>query len=148
MLKFALIITTAMLIGLLLIPVNLYISIFHFETFGQIKQVIIYLSPGIIALSGNMILSHYLSGIGKPKYNMIASLTGLVIIIITGYYMISAWGLTGAAIATSITYLSTFFLSAIFYFSQSKSKIRDLKISAKDYQLFKKIIRELLGLKK
>ena len=148
LLKFAVIVTTLLIIALLLIPVDIYISIFHFSAFGQVKEVILYLSPGIIALSGNMILSHYLSGTGKPHYNMITSFVGLVIITITGYYLISLWGLSGAAFAASITYITTFFLSAFFYFSQSESVLSDLKITRADYQLFKRIIGELSGKKK
>lgn len=148
LLKFAIIITTLLIILLLLIPVQFYIYVFHFEQFGQIKQVILYLSPGIIALSGNMILSHYLSGIGKPIYNMIVSFIGLIIIIFTGYYLISNFGLNGAAIATSITYITTFLLSSFFYFSHSDSFLSDLKLTKKDFELFRKISRELMGQKK
>ena len=148
LLKFAVIVTTLLIIALLLIPVDIYISVFHFSAFGQVKEVIFYLSPGIIALSGNMILSHYLSGTGKPGYNMITSFIGLVIITITGYYLISLWGLSGAAIATSITYVTTFLLSAVFYFSQSESVFNDLKITRADYQLFIRIIGELSGREK
>jgi len=145
LLKFSVIITFILLIILLVLPVNFYIYVFGFSDFGQVKTVILYLSPGIIALTANMILSHFLSGIGKPVYNLIVSFTGLVTIAVTGYCLVESMGLSGAAIAASVTYLVTALLSFYYYFKQSDSTLSDLIIRVDDFVFFKKIIKEIIG---
>jgi Na+-driven multidrug efflux pump len=132
-----------LLIILLVLPVNLYIYVFGFSDFGQVKTVILYLSPGILALTANMILSHFLSGIGKPVYNLIVSFVGLVTIAVAGYYLVESMGLSGAAIAASVTYLVTASLSFYYYFKKSDSTLSDLIIRVDDFVFFKKIIKEI-----
>jgi O-antigen/teichoic acid export membrane protein len=143
LLKFSVIITFILLIILLVLPVNFYIYVFGFSDFGQVKTVILYLSPGILALTANMILSHFLSGIGKPVYNLIVSFVGLVTIAVAGYYLVESMGLSGAAIAASVTYLVTASLSFYYYFKKSDSTLSDLIIRVDDFVFFKKIIKEI-----
>ena len=144
LLKFSVILTTIMLIILLVLPVEFYIYIFGFRDFGQVKTVILYLSPGIIALTANMILSHYLSGTGKPVYNLVVSFVGLVIITVSGFYLIEIMGLKGAAVSASFTYLLTAFMSFYFYFKQSDSLLSDLILSRDDLLFFRKMIRKII----
>lgn len=145
LLKFSVLSTFVLLLILLILPVEFYVYIFNFEAFAQVKTVIFYLSPGILALTANMILSHYLSGTGKPVYNMIVSFLGLVIITISGYFLIKSYGLEGAALAASLTYVSTMLFSFYFYFRHSSSKIKDLIIKRSDFRFFFSLLRKSIG---
>ncbi|OIP01984.1 MAG: hypothetical protein AUJ98_02715 [Bacteroidetes bacterium CG2_30_33_31] len=148
LLKFSVIVTGFLLLLLILLPVEFYVFIFHYQAFAEVKIVVLFLSPGIISLVANMIFSHYLSGIGRPSFNIISSFFGLVAICISGYFLIPQWGITGAAGSASITYFISMLISMFFYFSVSKSKISDLKLKRSDYILFYEVIKTIIGKKK
>jgi O-antigen/teichoic acid export membrane protein len=98
--------TTIALIGLLmLLPTEFFVWVFRSD-FNNIKLVIISLSPGIVSVSLSLMFSHYFSGTGKPHYNTIASLIGLVFTLVLGFTLIPLYGLTGAGLTSSISYLS------------------------------------------
>lgn len=148
LLKFTSIITALGLLVVLLIPTDVYVSILKFESFSEVKNVILYLSPGILAMSMNMIFSHFLSGVGKPGYNLWISAIGLLIIALTSYFWIPAYGIIGAALGASTTYFITMLLSAICFFRVSGASLRALLIAREDFVLAKNIFKEILPTKK
>ena len=63
------------------------------------------LLPGILASVLNRVLSKYLSGVGQPRLNSIASVLSLLVNIPLLFFLIGALNVTGAAIATSLAYI-------------------------------------------
>ena len=106
-LKFTFLATLLMLIVLIALPQGVFTFVFG-AAFTHIKPVILLLSPGILTLSASHIFSHYFSGTGRPQHNTISSATGFVVVLIAGLTMIPPLGLTGAAAATSLSYLTIF----------------------------------------
>lgn len=137
LLKFTVFITLFLLIIILLIPESFYILIFYFKSFSDIKPVILFLSPGILAMTANMIFSHFLSGIGKPKYNLQASIIGFIAIFISGFILIPSFGLIGAAISTSISYIFSMIFSFYYFNKFAKISIKDLIVSKEDLEYLK-----------
>jgi O-antigen/teichoic acid export membrane protein len=74
------------------------------DSFLNIKSTIFAMSLGIIALSAEIILSHYFSGTGRQKKNSISSLIGLCLTLIFAYLLIPKYGAVGAALTSSIAF--------------------------------------------
>lgn len=113
--------TICILIAAILIPINIYIKVFGIG-FTEVKQVLILLSPGIVALSIGSVISHYFSGIGKIKFNTLTSFAGLLVVIISGIFLIPKYGINGAAIANCLSYALTGVLLVVIYLRQTKKQ--------------------------
>jgi O-antigen/teichoic acid export membrane protein len=124
-LKVTLLMTFLMLTGLLLLPGSLYIFIFGKE-FGETRNVMFALAPGIMALSSSLILSSFFSGNGKPQVNTIASGIGLVVLLAGGFMLIPRLGIIGAGLAASLAYISTAIYQWIIFSRNQKLLISEL----------------------
>lgn len=112
--KASLVGTALLLLPLLLIPASLYTSIFGKE-FESLKTTIYFLAPGLITIGFTTLFSHYFSGIQKNNINLFASSIGLLVTLIAGYLFIPKLALTGACIATTLSYMITgIFLITVF----------------------------------
>lgn len=138
--KLSLIITLAGIIALLAIPSEFFEMLLGKE-FHDVKTVILILAPGIMAIASGMIFSHYFSGTGKPHFNTLGSAIGLTAMIILGYLLIPAYGLMGAGIATSASYLISLVYQLTAFHKISGTTWRSLAISADDLSLVKEILR-------
>ena len=100
-----------MLTFLVLIPVIMLSAVFYRfvfgDEFGAMKQVLILLSPGIACFGMALMYSNYFAGLGMNKVNLYGSLWGLLVTVGVGLVLIPAWGMTGAAITASLSYLVT-----------------------------------------
>ncbi len=119
------------LIVLLMIPESVYI-LFLSEKFEGVKAVLYILAPGIWALSISVLFSHFFSGIGKIRYNMISSGISAVIVLISLLILITPYGVKGAAIATSIAYIGATVFQAVVFFRKYKVSYRNLFIKKAD----------------
>lgn len=95
---------TAVLIALV-IPKSIYIYILGDE-FGKAKDVITYISPGILLFALSAPIASYFSGKGKFSINNKAALFGLIVNIGTGLLLIPKYEIIGAATSASIVYAS------------------------------------------
>ncbi|MBQ3355475.1 MAG: polysaccharide biosynthesis C-terminal domain-containing protein [Bacteroidales bacterium] len=104
-LKISVILTFIALLVLACLPVSFFEWIFSKE-FGQVKQIILLMAPGMLFYSAHSIFTHYFSGTGVPKYNLFASLVGLGVTLPCTLTMIPHWGIFGAAASFSATFLA------------------------------------------
>ncbi|MCD8193945.1 MAG: polysaccharide biosynthesis C-terminal domain-containing protein [Tannerellaceae bacterium] len=102
---------------ILLIPEVFYTRYLFSPEFTGIKYVILGLSVGCIALGSNSILSHYFIATGKIRYSTYCSFTGLVLLLISGFFLIPVYGVLGSAISSSIAF-SGMLLFSIFVFKR------------------------------
>ena len=100
---------------ILLIPEWFFTEYLFSHEFTGITQVIRGLAVGIIALGSNSILSHYFIGTGKVRVSTACSCIGLLVLLISGYFLIPAYGVLGAAISTSIGFSSMLTFSLIMF---------------------------------
>jgi O-antigen/teichoic acid export membrane protein len=111
---------------LVLIPQPAYRFIFGDE-FGYVRTLIIYLLPGIIAISVSNIFEQYFSGKGKLRVIRNKSLVGLVATLILLPLLIKKYHLAGACISVNVSYiLSSVYLWLSF---RKEGKTGDLKAS-------------------
>ena len=132
-LKLAVILTALCMVVVCLIPRSIYEWIFTPE-FAEIKDVLISLSPGMVFMAANMIFSHYFSGINLPKHNLYASLVGLVITIPSIFILIPTFGIVGAGISISLTYLGTILYQWIVFKKINKTKTKELIPTLNDFK--------------
>jgi O-antigen/teichoic acid export membrane protein len=100
--RLTLLAVTAVMLLVLLIPEWVYTDYLFSADFKGIREVITFLSVGIVALGGNTILSHYFIGSGKVKYSTATSCIGLAGLLAAGSLLIPSCGIPGAALSTSI----------------------------------------------
>lgn len=72
--------------------------------FAGVKQLMLYLSPGIVFIAFSTVISHYFSGTGEQRVQLISNTLGLLVTIISAPLLIARYQLTGACIAASLSY--------------------------------------------
>ena len=142
LLKLSVLLTFFGVLMIAFIPSSFF-SRFFGKEFGDIKTVFIYLSPGVIALSANAIFSHFFSGTGIPKYNFYASIVGLLVIIPAVILLVPAFGIEGAAGATSLAYLAAVAYQWIVFQNRTQTKFRDLFLNHEDLKFIRLMLQKV-----
>ncbi len=142
LLKLSVLLTFFGVLMIAFIPSSFF-SRFFGKEFGDIKTVFIYLSPGVIALSANAIFSHFFSGTGIPKYNFYASIVGLLVIIPGVILLVPAFGIEGAAGATSLAYLAAVAYQWIVFQNRTQTKFRDLFLNHEDLRFIRLMLQKV-----
>lgn len=132
--KISFLVTLVSLGLMLLIPASLYAMIFG-KDFSQTKEIIILLSPGILAIAVSNVLGFYFAGVNKLRILNIKSLVGLVFTIIASWYCIPRWGIVGGCIVTSVSYLLSSGILFWNFYQLTTFKIQDFFFSRTDFQL-------------
>lgn len=132
-LKLAIVLVVFAILVLVCLPVGFFEWLFS-DAFGQVKEVLLLMSPGILFFSIHQVLSQYFSGTGIPKYNLYASLVGLAITIPTTFLMISSMGISGAAISFSCTYTAVMLYQWFVFKRMAGLKIKDLLLTKDDWE--------------
>jgi O-antigen/teichoic acid export membrane protein len=120
---------TVVMLIVVFIPEWVYTNYLLSSEFVGIRKIIIGLSVGIITFGSNRILSHYFIGSGKVKYSAYCSITGLAVLLISGFILIPAYGISGAAITTSVAYSCMLLFSVIVFMKHTGTKFRELFFS-------------------
>ena len=123
--KLAVLLTFTALLVICLLPTDFFEWLFSGE-FSHIRTVIALMAPGIVFFSAHTILANYFSGTGQPKYNLYASLIGLSTTLVSAFLLIPWLGIRGAAITTSLTYLTLFFYQWMVFHRHTSSRLKQL----------------------
>ncbi|MEI7489893.1 MAG: polysaccharide biosynthesis C-terminal domain-containing protein [Bacteroidota bacterium] len=140
--KITIVVTSAAVICLVALPEVVFRMIFGPE-FGMIRTVIACLGVGIIALSFGMILSHFFSGINKPYHNTISSAIGLVFTLGLGLLLVPKYGIIGASITASVSYIASTIYQFIVFTRMSRLKPRDFLLTPAEIRLLLSEIRNI-----
>ena len=119
------------LISLVICPNYIYSAVFGNE-FNNLKQTILYLIPGTLGMSLYYVASSYFNGIAKFKFNNLASIICLSILIISGLLFIPNGNIFTTAIITSIAYLCMCGYVFILFAKAINLTFKDMMISKKD----------------
>ena len=119
---------------ILLIPEWVYTDYLFSAEFQGIRRVIRGLSVGIIALGSNSILSHYFIGTGKVRYSTAGSCVGLLVLLVSGYFLIPVYGVFGSAVSTSIAFSGMLSFSLIVFVRQTQTKLKDFIPTRADFR--------------
>ena len=142
LLKLACITTTLCMLVICLIPKSIFVWIFT-EEFSEIKDVLISLSPGMVFMAADMIFSHYFSGVNKIKYNLYGTLVGLGVTIVSIATLIPLYGIIGAGISMSLTYLGTIIYKWIIFKKITKTRTKELIPTLSDFKTLLESVKQL-----
>ncbi len=124
-----------------LLPVGFY-EWFLTKDFSGVKDIIIALAPGIVLMAANMIFSHFFSGTNRPKYNLIGSLVGFAMTVLTVYPLIYFYGYVGAGVSMSLTYLAATTYKWFVFKKLTKMTLKKLIPTHADFLMVKNEIRK------
>ena len=145
--KLSFVISFIILLPMIFLPSSFYEFIFG-ESFGDVRLVVQSLAPGVLFLNLNIIISHYFSGTGKYHLNTIASFAGLIIAIPLFSWMIPAYGLIGAGLASSISYFITSIVILTYFKKETKIHSNGFLIKFIDLLQFKQLLKDTFFYKK
>lgn len=141
-LRVSFLITLLFLVIMLLIPAQFYAMIFGKE-FTQTKEIILLLSPGILAIAVSNIIGYYFAGINKLRILNIKAIVGLVFTIISSFFIIPKWGILGACVVTTISYCLSSGLLFWRFYQLTEFHIKDFLLSKMEISLLlKKILKK------
>lgn len=124
------------ILGIVIIPANVYELIFG-EAFKETKYIMLLLAPGILSIGVSDMIGYYFSAIKELKILNIKAIAGLVFSVAFSLLFIPKYGILGACVATTSSYVvSALFLMIKFYKSTS-FKIKDYLLSSAEIELIK-----------
>jgi O-antigen/teichoic acid export membrane protein len=135
--KISFLLAVPVLIVMTLIPEGFYSVIFG-KDFSGLKMIIASLSPGIAALSFYMIYSHYFSGMGKFKFNTLASLISFIVTLAGFHFLLPIYGLQAAGWICSAAYVSAFLYYMIVFAKESGEGFKAMLPAPGDYPKYLK----------
>ena len=138
--------TLMAIVIVLLLPANFFTYLFGSD-FTHVHEILLFLGPGIIFVSATMLFSAFFSGVGMIKINTQGSIIGLISTVLLSVWMVYYYGLTGAAIATSLSYLSSLIYAQYHFKKVSGLGLSIYKISLSDLNQLKSLIKGLFGKK-
>lgn len=136
LIKGVFVITFLLLIIMVLLPQSVYVFLFG-AGFAGARVVVLILAPGMLFTAVTMIISHYFSGIGLPRYSMYGSAAGLVMTVSAGFILIPILGINGAALTTSLSYLVCMSYLLFIFIRKTDIGYNDFKIRKSDFKLLR-----------
>jgi O-antigen/teichoic acid export membrane protein len=104
--RLTLLTTVLAVLTLCALPPAVLTAVFGPE-FGAARPVILLLAPGVAAIAVNVICSTYFAGVGRYRVNNLATTVGLLVTIPACWLLIPAFGIRGAAVATTLSYVAS-----------------------------------------
>ena len=133
-LRISFLVTLLFIIVMLLIPAQVYSMIFG-KDFNQTKEIVLFLSPGILAIAVSNIIGYYFAGINKLRILNVKSMIGLIFTVISSFFIIPKWGIRGACVITSISYCLSAGLLFWRFYQITEFHIQDFVLSKAEINL-------------
>jgi len=144
LLKLTTIATFVATIVILLLPSSFFTFLFG-KDFTHIHGILLFLAPGILFVSATMMFSSLFSGVGMIKINTQGSIAGLISTILLSVWMIYYFGITGAAIATSLSYFSSFIYAQYHFNKISGVGLSVYKVTQDDLKRIRELVLGFFG---
>lgn len=139
--KGSILLSILLIFPLLMLPVSGYTFIFG-NGFAAVKPVIWALFPGVLIYNLSILFGHYFSGTGRYYINTIISSAGLVVSAILYFTLIPIYAVTGAGIATSLSYIFTSMLFLWFFSRDYDTWYKEIIPRRKDFKDVMNAIRK------
>jgi len=134
-------VTLIIMLPLLLLPPSFYSEIFGPE-FTEVRNILFLLAPGTLAFAMALMFSNYFAGLGLNAVNLYGSLAGLAVTVCAGIIIMPRYGMEGAAITASVSYLVTSVYLWRAYAGRTKTGVRELMPEKKDFAFIKKEVQK------
>ncbi len=147
LMKVSVVLTTLAMLVLILIPAEVYGLVLS-NKFIHVKEIVVLLTPGVIALSANTIFSHYFSGRGHPEVNLHSNVAGFVVTLLFALLLIPVYHIKGAAATASLSYFTSMLYQYFVFQKQTGTRFSDWMIKKEDVRDFRILVKELFKEKK
>jgi O-antigen/teichoic acid export membrane protein len=104
------------------------IRILYGEPYAPAAAVLVLLLPGIWALSLGKLLAIHLAGSGQPQIGTRAAVASLVATLLLDLLLIPRFGLTGAAVASSVAYILSTVVIVRAYLNTTGQRLGDVAV--------------------
>jgi O-antigen/teichoic acid export membrane protein len=109
------------------------------EEYALSEQPFLWMIPGVVIFSLGRVLSNDFSGRGKPEWNTYVAFVVAVSNIALNFFLIPIFGLLGAALATTISYLLDVLIKSAVFVKVNQQSVFDLVVVKKsDFELYRK----------
>jgi len=139
--KFGFMITAGITLIMLVLPPWIYGLVFG-KDFVTVPQVLIAMSPGIVAFGTSIVIFNYFAGVGKNNVNAAAAFAGLCSNVLLCYLLVPVFSITGAGISSSISFIIMSVILIGAFFSETRTEIGELMIRRADFVFFIDKIKE------
>ena len=102
--KYSFFISLLCLVCIICLPGQVFAFVFG-EGFEGVKQVILILSPGILAIAVSNVYGHYFSALGKAKIWLLKSAFGVAVTVGLSFWLIPTLHISGACIVNASSYM-------------------------------------------
>lgn len=109
----------AMILAVILAPI--LFPLIYGPAFLKSVEPFYYLLPGILFNCTTRIFGTYIQAVNKPEYNLISNVAGALITIPLCFVLIPRYGIVGASITTTLSYLGMLLVTV--YFAVGKLKL-------------------------
>jgi len=133
----------AAMLPVVLLPASFYTWLFGSE-FGEVKNVVWLLAPGIIFYNTALIIGHYFSGTGKYIVNTWGSITGLIVTVLLSMVFLSNYTIENASIIATISYFFTMLLLLYVFMKESTLRLVQFVPSVNDMRWMREYFFSLL----
>jgi len=124
------------LAGIAILTADLIIPLVYGKEFANSVLPFKILTIGIVVFSFTRLFSTYLSARNKIKYNLYAALIGLFFTIVSCLLLIPDYGIEGASISTSVSYISiSLFVMYAFFFKLKAPVMNYLIVTQGDIKI-------------
>ena len=124
----------------------LIIPPFFGHDYDESVQALWWLLPGTVALTGSKVLTSYIFSRGRPLVNTGITVVSLVVTTVTLFALVPAFGVNGAALASSLAYCAHFAAALYAYRRLSGEPLRDVLIPERgDVRLYVEAWRGLVS---
>ena len=106
---------------ILLLPKSVFAFVFTAEC-ADVKQIILLLSPGILAIAFSSVYAHFFAAIGKMKILVLKSAIGALLTLTLLIFLLPLWKMNGACITTSIVHFVCSAILVICFFILKKKE--------------------------
>ncbi len=114
------------------------------EDIAGLRPIVLLLAPGIISMSASQAFSHYFSGKGQNRHNLVGSGLGMLITAGLGWWAVQQWGLEGAALTASLAYSASVIYQWTVFRRRHHTRLRDLWPNAEDVARLRNVARSLI----
>ncbi|MDQ0218441.1 hypothetical protein ELQ35_03585 [Peribacillus cavernae] len=122
---------------------DLIFSVFR-EEYSASSLILQLLLPGLTVLAVEKILSNDLAGRGRPDLNMYVSFVNVGLNVVLNLLLIPEFGVQGAAVASSLTYIVSFIIKVIIYKNVTKQPIKEfLLIKGSDIKMILDLAKKM-----
>ncbi len=124
------------------LPNKFYTFVFG-DDFGGIKNIILWISPGILAFNLFLIFGHYFSGVDQFKTLTFAAAIGFIVAVAGIFLFVDQLGSEGVAFATSISLLVSMGILWRVFLTSTGTRLSQFLIQKSDFIQFLKLLKNL-----